>query len=154
MTNNEDFYQRIAPAKAVAIAVMPRDEALRLLRNESKGAPEWTYRNVTTEAVTVTFGTSLFSPKHSAFVAGPDVRIVWQPDEEIAIPASMANCLHQIIVSPGGRPLCVGGQAPISLTRVSPPVDYETHPSLRRDPAAERAAITRPKSWAKPESDR
>ena len=154
MTNNEDFYQRIAPAKAVAIAVMPRDEALRLLVPEGRGAPEWIFKCVSLERVTVVFATSVFSAKRSAFVAGPDVRIVWQPEESIGIPASLANNIHQILVSPGGRPLCVGGQAPTQLVRTSPKADYEIHPSLRRDPAAERAAVTRPKSWAKPESDR
>lgn len=154
MTNTEDtevYYQHIVPAKAPAIAVMTNAESLHKLGPEGRGAPEWFFLNVTDEAVTVKFATSVFSAKRSAFVAGPDVRIVWAPGETIGISATLANNIHQIIVSPGGAPLCVGGQAPTQLVRTSPKADYEIHPSLRRDPAAERAAITRPKNWARPE---
>ena len=155
-TNNdtESYYQNVVPPKRGPVAApMLRDEALRLLRNESRGAPDWTFKNVAAVPVTVTFSTSVFSPQRQAFIAGPEVRITWAVDEEIGIPASLASGIHQVIVATGAGPMCAGGQAPTQLVRTQPKQDYPIHPSLFPNPAAERAAVTRPKSWAKPESD-
>lgn len=151
MSSPEEFYYSVARTPNVDASITPREKALELLRNESKGAPNWRYRNVSASPVTVSFGTSRFSHESQCFVQGPVVRVRWMPDEEVEIPASYSPGIHDVRISVGSTvPLCMGGGAPWQLRRVNPPQEYEVHKSLFPNPRAEQAAITRPKSWQAP----
>lgn len=153
MSSPEEFFYSVQRAPNVDTSIMPREKALELLRNESKGAPNWRYRNVSRTPVTVSFGTSRFSHEHQCFLQGPVVRIQWAVDEEVEVPASHAVAIHDVRIPVGSTvPTCMGGQAPWQLRRVAPLLqEYEVHASLLPNHAAEAAAVRRPRSWAKPE---
>ena len=151
MSTAEEFYYSVQRAPNVDVSIMPRARALEMLRNESKGAPNWTFKSVAKVPVTVQFGTSLFSHANGCFVNGPPVRIQWAPGEEVEIPANFACTIHDVRIPIGAiEPVCMGGQAPWQLVRSAPVQEYQLHPSLLPNPAAEAAAVRRPKTWMDP----
>ena len=150
-TTPEEFFYRVARAPNVDAAITPREKALELLRNESKGAPFWTFKNVSNAPVTVSFGTSRYSHESQCFVQGPVVRIRWAIDEAVEIPASYSVAIHDVRIPAGSTtPILMGGAAPCQLVRTNPPQEYQIHPSLIANPRAELSAITRPKTWQAP----
>ena len=151
MTSPEEFFYNVQRAPNVDVSIMPRARALEMLRNESKGAPNWTFKSVASAPVTVSFGTSVFSHANACFVQGPVVRIQWAPGEEVEIPANFAAVIHDVRIPVGATaPICMGGTAPCQLVRTHPKQDYQLHPSLLPNPAAEAAAVRRPKTWIDP----
>ena len=151
MSSPEEFFYNVQRAPNVDVTITPTAKALELLRNESRGAPNWRYRNVSSAPVTVAFGTSRFSPERQSLVHGPVVRIQWAPGEEVEIPANFAAVIHDVRIPVGAtEPICMGGTAPCQLVRTHPKQDYQLHPSLLPNPAAEAAAVRRPKTWIDP----